>query len=225
MIAHKRAPGPIQVSRFATPLWLAATALLAACQPSTQKLDEASLHDGTRFLLKVVRYHENFPLHFNGEVFRVQCFSPTTRTTGHKMQDPGWVTLGGGAAIGSKSAAEVAAREREHYLVFGDDILVWLGTGVNVSFDACGTFRSWYPTNLPSEMILAADKPDYCAPKGKLDCRNYDFAGDRAPRYEAVGADAQGVVSFLVRSSAFKGNPILRVESRDFGRTWTVARQ
>lgn len=198
------------------------SASLLACEASTEKLDEAIFFDGPRFKLKIVRYYENLPLHYTGEVFRVQCSSARTGNPGHKMQDPGWVTLGNGAAIGSKSAAEVAQRERRNYLVLGEELLVWTGNGVNVSFDACGKFRGWYPTSLPADLIMPVEKPDYCAPKGKVDCRSYDFQGERAPRFEAVRANPQGVVSFLVRSRAFKDNRAVRVQSSDFGQTWML---
>ena len=69
------------------------------------------MHESPDLRLKVVRYHENRPLHFVGEVFRVQCASRNTANSpGHDTQDPGWVALGRGAAIGSKSAAERASR-------------------------------------------------------------------------------------------------------------------
>ena len=60
--------------------------------------------------------------------------------------------------------------------------LVWVGNGVNVSFDACGQFRGWVPTDLPESMIEPATKPDYCRPKGAADCRWHDFIGARTPR-------------------------------------------
>lgn len=36
-----------------------------------------------------------------------------------------------------------------------------------------------------------------------------------------VAADAQGTISFLVRSKAFRDNQSLRVRSNDFGKTWS----
>ncbi|HEY3326415.1 MAG TPA: hypothetical protein VGK14_04525 [Novimethylophilus sp.] len=196
--------------------------LLASCKVTKERLDEAVFYDGPHFRLKLVRYYENYPLHYSGEVFRIQCSSARTANPGTEMQDPGWVMTGSGAAIGSKSAKEVAEREGHNYHVLGEDILAWTGNGVNVSFDACGGFQSWYPTALPADLIVPAEKPDYCAPKGKADCRHYDFLGDRAPSFEAIRANAQGTVSFLVRSKAFKGNRAMRVQSSDYGKTWTV---
>lgn len=197
--------------------------LLAGCEASTERLDEFVFYDGPRFKLKVVRYYESYPLHFNGEVFSVQCSSARTGNVRHQRQDPGWVALGGGAAIGSKNAEEMAERERRNYRVLGEEILVWTGNGFNVSFDACGRFRSWYPTSLPAELIVSVEKPDYCAPKGKADCRHYDFLGDLTPSFEAIRADSQGTVSFLVRSKAFKDNQVVGVQSIDYGETWTFA--
>src|SRR3712207_3359446 len=134
----------------------AACALLvvagAACRGGTRKLDEAVFYEGPAFQLKLVRYYENIPLHYTGEVFRVLCRSARTADSpAHETQDAGWVTVGNGGAIGSTSAAELARRERANYRVLGDSTLVWTGTGFNVSADACGSFRSWNPTSLPRE--------------------------------------------------------------------------
>lgn len=197
---------------------------LASCGRTPGKLDEAIFYDGLHFRLKLARYYENLPLHYTGEVFRVQCSSAQTASSpGHKTLDPGWVMLGNGGAIGSKSAAEIVAREQHKYLVLDEQILVWIGNGLNVSFDGCGSFRGWYPTSLPAELIDPVEKPSYCAPKGTADCRNYDFLGDREPHFDDIHASAQGHVSFEVRSKAFKGGRVIRVQSLDFGRIWTFS--
>ncbi len=106
------------IPRLATAVVVSAitsTPLIASAQ-STRKLDEMVFYEGPRFKLKLVRYYENLPLHYTGEVFRVQCASAkTANSPSHKTQDPGWVTLGNGGAIGSKSAAELVGRERQKY--------------------------------------------------------------------------------------------------------------
>ena len=207
-------------------LWLVAGMLavvVLACSPSTRKLDEAMIYQGTQFQLKLVRYFENLPLHYTGEVFRVQCSSAKTRNSpAHKTQDAGWVSLGNGGAIGSKSAAELAERERRNYLVVDDRALVWIGNGVNVSFDACGSFREWYPTSLPEHLIVPVDKPDYCKPKGNVDCRQYDYLGERKPHFKDIRVNSDGHVSFVVSSNALRNGRSVRVESVDFGKTWKM---
>lgn len=171
-----------------------AVVLLFACGPSTRKLDEAPIYDGAGFRLKLVRYFEDLPLHYTGEVFRVQCSSAQTRnSSAHKTQDAGWVSLGGGDAIGSKSAA-----------------------------DACGSFRGWYPTALPEDLIVPAEKPEYCKPQGNVDCRHFDFSGEREPHFENVQVNPAGHISFLVHSRALRHGESVRVESRDFGKTWEI---
>lgn len=150
---------------------LAAAALafvfLASCSPTTLELDEAIMYEGRQSRVKRVRYYENLPFHYTGEVFRVQCSSArTTKSPGHKTQDAGWVTLGNGGAIGSKSAAEMAERERRNYHFVDDQTLVWIGNGVNVSFDACGGFRGWHPISLSEDLIVPNEKPEYCAHGG-----------------------------------------------------------
>ncbi len=196
---------------------------LGTNNPTTQKLDESVFYEGPRFKLKLVRYYENLPLHYTGEVFRVQCASKcTANSPGHKTQDPGWVSLGNGGAIGSKNAAELVERERRNYLVIDDQTLVWIGNGVNVSFDACGQFRGWYPSTLPDKFIEPVEKPAHCAPKGKSDCRQYDFQGDRIPHFTDIRVTSQGDISFTVGSKAFRSGQIIHVRSIDFGQTWDM---
>lgn len=204
-------------------LVLACLSFVAACGPSARKLDEATIHDGPVYRVKLVRYHENIPLHYTGEVFRVLCASERTAASpAHRTQEAGWVTIGNGGAIGAGSAAQIAERERAHYVVIDERTLAWIGFGVNVSFDACGTFRGWSPTDLSPAMIDAVEKPEWCRPKGTGDCRHYDFFGDRQARFEDLRVTPEGRVSFTVRSQAFKGGAAVAVTSEDQGRTWST---
>jgi hypothetical protein len=197
--------------------------VLASCGGGTRKLDEAVFYDGPQVKLKLTRYFENLPLHYVGEVFRVQCGSAETASSpAHKTQDTGWVSIGNGGAIGSKSAGELVPLVRDSYRVIDDRTLVWTGNGFQVSFDACGHFQSWYPSRLPPEMIDPVEKPEWCAPAGTADCRNYDFFGDRHPKFEEIEVRPDGRVSFVVRTPAIRPNGVLRVESSDSGRNWEV---
>jgi hypothetical protein len=198
-------------------------AILAACG-GTRKLDEAVFYDGPGFKLKLTRYYENIPLHYVGEVYRVQCGSANTANSpAGKTQDSGWVSIGNGGAIGSRSAGELVEQVRQSYKVIDDSTVVWLGNGLEVSFDACGQFRGWYPSRLAPEMINPVEKPEWCAPEGTADCRNYDFFGDRHPRFEEIEVRPNGEVTFVVRTAALRPTGALRVKSRDSGRTWEVA--
>jgi hypothetical protein len=198
--------------------------VLASCAGGTRRLDEAVFYDGPQFKLKLVRYHENLPFHYVGEVYRVHCGSAqTAQSPAHATQDSGWVSIGNGGAIGSKSAAELVEGVRDSYRVIDERTLVWTGNGVQVSFDACGQFQSWYPTALPADMVDPVKKPDYCAPVGTGDCRNYDFLGERTPRFERIEVKSNGRVAFVARSAAFRPTGGVLVESADSGRTWEVA--
>ena len=197
-------------------------ACLTACG-GTRKLDEAVFYDGPRFKLKLTRYYENLPLHYTGEVYRVHCASSETRhSPAHTTQDSGWVSIGNGGAIGSKNAAELVERVRVDYRVIDDRTLVWTGNGFQVSFDACGQFRGWYPSHLPSEMIDPVEKPEWCSPKGTADCRNYDFMGERTPRFEQIEVRPDGRLAFVAHTPALRPGGAVRVESADSGRTWAV---
>jgi hypothetical protein len=194
-----------------------------ACKPSTKKLDEAPMYSGPFFTLKAVRYYEKYPMHYNGEVFRIACASPNTQTSpAHKTQDSGWVTLGNGGAIGTRSAQAVVDHERPHYIIVNDTTLAWTGPGLSVSFDGCGSRRYWHPTMLSREEIDTIPKPEYCAPAGTADCRHYDFLGDRQPVYGEITVEPNGTVEFTATSPAFRARRI-RVRSTDAGKTWLVA--
>jgi hypothetical protein len=202
---------------------LSLIAFLTSCGGGTRKLDEVVFYDGPEFKVKLVRYYENIPLHYVGEVYRVQCSSAlTAQSPAHKTQDAGWVTIGNGGAIGSRSAAELVDQVRTAYHVIDERTLVWTGNGFEISYDACGQFRSWYPTTVPPAMIDSAERPEWCAPAGTADCRNFDFFGDRAPRFEQIQVRPTGQVTFVARSAAFRPTGAVRVESADSGRTWSV---
>jgi hypothetical protein len=205
--------------------WIAAglSVWFAGCLPGKTRLDEHVFHDESGLRLKVVRYHENLPLHYTGEIFVVQCQSENTVAfESHATQDAGWRMLGRGGAIGTQKAEEVVPDLEDRYRVMDDRILVWLGTVFKVSFDGCGRFATWDPTALPETMIDPVEKPDYCAPKGTGDCRHYDFLGDRAPVFGPIHVDPEGRVAFDVRSPSFRDVGSLHVTSTDFGRTWSI---
>jgi hypothetical protein len=196
----------------------------AACGPRLRRLDDAPIHTSPTLRLRLVRYYENLPLHYTGEIYVVQCASDATRDApAGATSDAGWVALGRGGAIGSERAADLVASQRERYHVLGARLLVWTGTVLKVSFDGCGSFATWDPTTLGADAILPAPKPDFCAPVGAGDCRYMDFEGDRAPRYEEIVATEGGAITFRISSKAFRRAAALRVSSEDGGTTWTVA--
>jgi hypothetical protein len=193
------------------------------CLPGAKRLDEAVFHDEPGLTLKVVRWYENLPFHYTGEVYVVECRSEATRDfPAAGKQDAGWRMLGNGGAIGTRSAADLLPEVREQYRVLPGPTLLALGTVFRVSFDGCGELAKWDPTSLPAESIHPAPKPDFCAPKGSGDCRYMDFQGDHAPAYGNIEVDHErGLVAFTVHSAGLRP-PTLRVRSTDRGRSWTV---
>lgn len=198
-----------------------ALVLSAACRESGEKLDEAVLHQEGELTLKLVRYYEKLSWHYDGEVFRVHCSSPATQLVpAQTMQPAGWVTIGSGGAIGSKSAAELVQRERHRYAVFDEQTLAWWpNLALNVSFDGCANSVSWSPTSLPESLIDVRPKPPHC--EAGADCRHYDFMGERAPRYESIVVDGDAI-SFVVRTAGLEAGS-MQVTSADRGATWHVA--
>lgn len=200
--------------------------LVSGCGASTTRLDEALLIDGDGIKVKVVRYFEHLPLSFSGEVAIVQCASGATRNRPEgKTNDPGWVIVDRFVALGTRDAKEVLDKARKHVLLNRGKALVWNhGWVLSVTFDGCGRFTSWDARTLPPQMTIPAQFPDYCKPKGMVDCSREDFRfiGDRVPVFSALQASPSGDVSFEVRSAAFRGGGPIRVRSRDFGQTWKI---
>jgi hypothetical protein len=110
------------------------------------------------------------------------------------------------------------------YLVFDEHTLIGKTNVFNISFDACGHFINWDPTRLPQDMIEAVQRPDSCAPDGPLDCRYYDFEGERKPLYEQISVAGAGQVSFRVAAPAFRSVQSLHVQTRNNGAHWHVDR-
>jgi hypothetical protein len=197
--------------------------LLAACGNPSQRLDEYVFYDGPEFKLKVVRSYRNIPFNYLGEHAVVMCQSDNTAEyPAHDQQDAGWRMLGAGSGQGSKNAEQAAVAVKHDYQVLDDHTLIAKTSVLNISFDACGHFINWDPSRLPQSMLNPVEKPDSCAPNGPVDCRYYDFEGDRAPRYEQIRVTAKGQVSFTARSRTFKGVELLSVQTSNNGAVWHV---
>ncbi len=203
-----------------------AAALVSGCGASTTRLDEAVLIDGDGLKVKVVRYFERLPLSYWGEVAIVQCASEATRNHPEgKTNDPGWVIVDRFVAIGTRDAKEVLDKARKHVLLNREKTLVWNhGQVLSVTFDGCGRFRRWDARTLPEELTFPVQLPDYCKPKGMVDCslRDFRFTGDRMPEFSALEASPSGDVSFEIRSAALRSGKPTRLRSRDFGQTWKI---
>ncbi|MGB5474642.1 MAG: hypothetical protein WBQ78_14355 [Gammaproteobacteria bacterium] len=196
---------------------------LLACGEPNQRLDEYEFYQGPQIRLKVVRYYRNIPFNYLGEYAVVMCQSENTADfSANDRQDAGWRMLGAVAGQDNTSAREAASIVKDDYEVLDNHTLVAKTSAFNISFDACGHFISWDPGRLPASMIDAVEKPDSCAPNGPVDCRDLDFEGDRAPRYEQVSVTGPGQVSFTARSKTFKGVERLHVQTRNNGAVWHV---
>lgn len=212
------------MNKIARPVYLIPLcALLVACGNPNQRLDQYVFYDGPQFKLKVVRYYRNIPFNQLGEHAVVMCQSGNTTTSpAYDEQDAGWRTLGAVGGQDSQDAKQAALRVKDEYEVFDDHTLIAKTNVFNISFDACGHFINWDPSRLPQTMIEPVEKPDSCAPDGPVDCRHYDFEGDRAPEYEQISIATKGQVAFTVKSKAFKRVEVLRVQTRNNGAVWHV---
>jgi hypothetical protein len=71
-------------------------------------------------------------------------------------------------------------------------------------------------------MLEPVQRPDSCAPDGPLDCRYYDFEGERKPQYDQISVAGTGQLSFRVRAPVFRGRQSLHVQTRNNGVLWHV---
>jgi hypothetical protein len=199
------------------------TVFYRTCVPHTSRLDEVVFYEGPEFKLKIVRYYENLPLHYVGEVFRVMCQSANTRSRpGQKFQDAGWRTLTNGGAIGTKSAGDLIQTVKPRFKIIDDRILAYQSNIVLlVTFDACGRFSEWNPKLLPRGLIAPPPEGQRCIKLTDRSCQYDLFAGDRFPVFDEIVANKNGHISFLVKSKALliKGSAY-RVESADYGESW-----
>ena len=197
--------------------------LLAACGQPNERLDEFVFHDESGLSLKVVRYFRNIPFNYLGEYGVVMCRSENTRDfSAHEQQDSGWRKLGEGPAKDSKDAAEIAGMMKQGYQVIDGHILIATRHVINISFDACGHFINWDPTRLPRAMTNPVDNPETCKSRGAVDCRYFDYEGERMPVYDMIEAGADGHASFRVRTPTFRDVDSLRVKTTNNGASWHV---
>ncbi|OGI62385.1 MAG: hypothetical protein A2W18_10635 [Candidatus Muproteobacteria bacterium RBG_16_60_9] len=203
--------------------------LLCACSKELRKLDEAVFLETPELTLKLVRYYENLPFSYSGEIYVTQCSSPNSKKLpASDVNEPGWRVIDRGAALGSKSAPEVVDKVRNRYTVIGDGILYWSHVPLNISLDGCRTLITWSPVTLPAETIIPAALPEHCKHDKEAVCdRMYGSswafqAQGRLPRYFDVQATRQGKISFRMQSAAIKDGSILLVTSSNGGKSWDV---
>jgi hypothetical protein len=154
------------------------------------RLDDARIGGNDRMELRVVRYHENKPLHFVGAVYRVQCrSSQTTDAPSARMHEPGWANVTNGSAIGAADARELAQRLARGFHVLSQDVFVLVqDDSVITTFDQCRSFQSW---RAPSQLPFVTD--------------DLQLEGPRTLSFKAL---APG------------GAPAIRVRTSDAGATW-----
>jgi hypothetical protein len=202
--------------------------LLASCFSSTRKLDETIFFVGSGFKLKLVRYYDDIPLHYSGEISVIHCATDQTRSIrAHtRTQEDGWMKVEHvGGVLGSKSSAEILERVQLKPRVIDEQTLTIIGDNrFLATFDGCRTFINWNVRQLPDELITQQPRPEHCKYLATDICPGVTtFEGDRLLQFSNVRIDTQsGYISFLVKSKAFKDGVNIAVSSRDRGRTWTT---
>lgn len=201
--------------------------LLASCFSSTRKLDETIFFDSSGFKLKLVRYYDDIPLHYSGEISVIHCATDQTRSfrAHSNTQENGWSKVEHIGAFGSKSSTENLERVQLKPRVIDEQTLTIIGDNrFLATFDGCRTFINWNAWQLPDELITQQPRPEHCKYLPADICPGVTtFEGDRLLQFSNIRIDPQsGNISFLVKSGAFKGGVNIAVSSEDRGRTWTT---
>jgi hypothetical protein len=189
-------------------LFTLAVLALASCD-SIRELDQAQIYKGPKFELVLVRFYKNYPLHFSGATFNVQCKSVNTlNSKAHDERRAGWAVVGGNSALDSESALQLLEEQRKNYIVVDDDIVVRLSPdSFAVSFDACGSSNVWNVSSLPAEFLAKSVQ---------------SHVGYVPTSYDNIKVSANGQIQFTALSAKFADSKVIEVESTDFGDTWRV---
>lgn len=138
---------------------------------ASHRIDERVFYQGRGLELKVVTAFENLPLHFTGNVYRVQCRSTKTANFAPtKFSDPGWQSYvplyNGFQALGYRSDSKhdierlVEVARVGYHITDELTLMVESGTGVAVSFGGCASFAVWN-YDLVDESLLIETSPEF----------------------------------------------------------------
>lgn len=210
-------------------------------------IGEDSFYKDENIELKVVLIHENLPLHYVGNSYSIACQSQNTKGSlpndeaewKFDLIEKDWnrvpdAHLGNG--MGSDKNAvlrSLVAEAKKTYLVFDKMTFAFIaGTRLVVTFDGCGTFRSWaLAKDLPAE-LLPSTTPEFekcmelqkgfglSAATIQGNCVPSKFSGENKPVFQDIVASSKGYAAFQVNSQVFGDRGPLTVETSDFGKTW-----
>jgi len=221
---------------------LMATSIFYLKSCTSYKLDEATFYKDKHMELKIVRYQENIFLHYNGPVFRVACKSENTRSQSwHKVQETNWTQVYSPLELSNlgwdPSLDTLIKAARLGYQVDDVDTLIYRtsGASVTVSWDGCGTFKSWSPKKIPDELV---NQEPYlrCLEEsrakeeigalvkgwGESNCKSENFYSENLPTISDIEATRDGHASFIVTSKAFLLGKSYQITTSNYGTTWEV---
>lgn len=206
---------------------------------SSYKIDEKVFYKDAHMELKVARYQEHIFLHYNGPVFFIGCKSSNTRPqTWAKIKDKNWKQIpnySGLSGLGWDPDLDVLVNAaKSGYHVTDNNTLIFQtgGGGVKITWDGCGTFKSWSPQiELIDPQIYQQcinqnkekeDKGSLPQGWGKSNCKRLVFNVDMALTYRNLKASNNGYASFEVSSKALILKTGYKVTTQDYGKTWNV---
>ncbi len=222
-----------------------ATCIFYAClKPSLTKIGERTFYKNTDLELKVVLINQNYPFHYVGPGYSVACKSENTGSFPEwkfDLIEAGWNRLPS-AFYGSLDENldrplldRLVDRAKELYQVQDNSIVVVNGlTFVSATFDKCKTLVGWnVDSDLPSEFIVdSTPEYDECLKqieKDKTagltsygDCKTVKFTGANLPIIQDIKASKDGSISFRLKSPALKHPSGLVIQTKNFGKSWTI---
>lgn len=216
----------------------ASCAALASCGVSYERTGLAIVHDTAGLRLAVIQVNESLPLHYYGLRHTLACRSPATASAKANASDgldPGWVVVGQlpgvpgqspGRAVREKGLADAVAASGAA-IARGEGWIAWRERVLRVSVDGCASFVEFVPWRaLPAADIEPAPRPDFCKPE--MDCRHFDFGGQRAASFSDIaverlaGERPRWRISAVLHSIALKDGLPRRVATDDLGATWRI---
>ncbi len=159
----------------------------------------------------MVTRHEYLPLHYIGDAYSVACKSINTSQFSAWKYDQvggGWNIIPAPALkclVADKIECDhlKLAEQAKPFFILADSmtVLVLGQDKLSASFNGCKSFVFWDYKNLPKDL---------------------EILNDSKFTFENVKASDTGYLSFSVRSSSFINKEAIKIETNDFGKSWTT---
>ncbi len=208
------------------------------------KLGETTFLKTNDIEIKMVTRHEYLPLHYIGDAYSVACKSINTSQFNawkYDQVEGGWNIIPAPALkclVADKIECDhlKLAEQAKPFFILADSmtVLVLGQDKLSASFNGCKSFVFWDYKNLPKDLEIQNSADFRHCEEQKIqdknrglnypdvDCRPLNFLNDSKFTFENIKANDTGYLSFSVRSSAFINKEGIKIETNDFGKSWTT---